>query len=78
MSKFYNTLAAIKKLKNLAPFHVRKRLEESLVLSLIDYKDIVPDTETSTCPTCRGKFVYNHSADMSDALKPGWLPISYR
>ena len=56
ISKCYNTLAAIKKLKNLAPFHVRKRLAKSLVLSLIDYNDIVPDTETSTCPTCRGKF----------------------
>ena len=41
ISKCYNTLAVIKKLKNLTPFHARKRLAESLVLSLIDFNDIV-------------------------------------
>ena len=41
ISKCYNTLAVIKKLKNLTPFHARRRLAESLVLSLIDFNDIV-------------------------------------
>ena len=78
ISKCYKTLAVIKKLKNLAPFHVRKRLAESLVMSLIDYNDIVchPIPKYLTKRLQRVKlaaasFVYNHHADMSDVLKLG-------
>ena len=85
ISKCYNTLAVIKKLKNLAPFHIRKRLAESLVLSLIDYNDIVchpiPKYLTQRLQRVQlaaASFVYNHYADLSDVLKLGWLPITYR
>ena len=85
ISKCYNTLAVIKKLKNLTPFHARKRLAESLVLSLIDFNDIVchpiPRYLTQWLQRAQlatASFVYNHYADMSDVLKLGWLPISYR
>ena len=85
ISKCYNTLAVIKKLKNLTPFHARKRLAESLVLSLIDFNDIVchpiPRYLTQWLQRTQlatASFVYNHYADMSDVLKLGWLPISYR
>ena len=83
--KWYNTLAVIKKLKNLAPLHVRKRLTENLVFSLIDYNDIVchPILKylrqgLQRIQLVAASFVYNHYADMSDVLKLGWLPISYR
>eukprot|EP00794_Sanderia_malayensis_P004173 gene4173-4727_t len=35
----YGTLAILKKLKNMAPFNLRKQLAESLILSKIDYAD---------------------------------------
>lgn len=85
ISKCHNTVALIKKLKNLALFHVRKSLAESLVLSLIDYNDIVchpiPKYLTQRLQRVQlaaASFVYNQYADMSDVLKLGWLPISYR
>ena len=85
ISKCYNTLAVIKKLKNLAPFHVRKRLAGSLVLSLIDYNDIVchpipkyPTQRLQCVQLAAASFVYNHYADMSDVLKLEWFPMSYR
>ena len=41
ISGCYATLALIRKLKHLTPFHVRKHLAECLILSKIDYNDIV-------------------------------------
>ena len=41
ISKCYSTLSVLKKLKNLAPFHDRTNLAESLVLSRIGYNDVV-------------------------------------
>ena len=40
-SSCYATLALIRKLKHLTPFPVRKQLAECLILSKIDYNDIV-------------------------------------
>jgi len=37
LSSSYGTLSVLRRLKNLAPFHVRKHLEESLVLSKVNY-----------------------------------------
>ena len=37
----YEALAVIRKLKHLTPFHVRKKLAEYLILSQIDYTNIV-------------------------------------
>ena len=35
-------------------------------------------SELDKCIIAVASFVYNHYADMSDILKLGWLPISYR
>ena len=40
-SSCYGTLSILKKLKNVAPFRLRKQLAESLVLTKIDYGDQV-------------------------------------
>ena len=37
-------LSVLKKLKYLAPYNARKHLAECLILSKIDYNDIVSDT----------------------------------
>ena len=44
ISSCYGTLSVLKKLKYLAPYNVRKHLAECLILSKIDYNDIVSDT----------------------------------
>ena len=43
ISSCYGTLSVLKKLKYLAPYNVRKHLAECLILSKIDYNDIVSD-----------------------------------
>ena len=59
----YATVAVIKKLKHLTPFHVRKQLAECLILSKIDYNDIVSHPvpgylimAPTTCPVGRYRF----------------------
>ena len=37
----YGAMAVLKTLRNLAPFHVKKQLEESLILSKLDYASTV-------------------------------------
>jgi hypothetical protein len=44
LTSCYGILAVLKKLKNLTPFHVRKTLVESLVLSKIDYMLVLYST----------------------------------
>ena len=44
ISSCYGTLSVLKKLKYLAPYNVRKHLAECLILSKMDYNDIVSDT----------------------------------
>ena len=46
ISSCYGTLSVLKKLKYLAPYNARKHLAECLILSKIDYNDIVSDTIT--------------------------------
>ena len=41
ISSCYATLSVLRKLKSIAPFHVKKQLAESLELSQLDYNDIV-------------------------------------
>ena len=44
ISSCYRTLSVLKKLKYRAPYNARKHLAECLILSKIDYNDIVSDT----------------------------------
>ena len=85
ISSCYNSLSVIKKLKHLAPFHVRKQLAESLVLSKMDYNDVVchplPVYLTKRLQRVQlatAGFVLSRYAEMSDILKLGWLPIKER
>ena len=63
----YGCLSVLRKLKNLAPFKVRKQLAETLILSKIDYNDTVSNpipifdkttaaSPISGCWVCYGTF----------------------
>ena len=65
-------------------FHVpsfdqlRKHLAESLVLSKIDYNDIVLDPLPIYLVKRATSFVTGHYATTADAVKIGWLPVQER
>ena len=82
ISSCYTTLAVIRKLKHLTPVHVRKQLAECLILSKIDYNDIVshPIPEylikrLQRVQLAAAGFVLGRYAHMPDLIQLGWLPI---
>ena len=85
ISSCYATLSVFRKLKNIAPFHVKKQLAESLILSKLDYNDIVryPThdyliTRLQRVQLAAAGFVCKKFADLHDILKLKWLPIAER
>ncbi len=82
LSSCYATLSVLRKLRNFAPFHVRKRLVESLVLSKLDYCNVMfsslPDYQLKRLQrvqnTCAG-YVLTKFAGIEDLQGLGWLPI---
>ena len=81
----YSALSIVKKLRNLAPFHVRKMLMETLILSRLDYSCTV----FYPLPLCQLKrlqrvqnvcagYVYGRYAKEVDCLSLGWLPLKER
>ena len=85
-SSCYGTLSILKKLKNVAPFRLRKQLAESLILSKIDYGDQVYTPLTMMLQKrlqrvqfAAASFVTGHYVKSTrDILKLGWLPIEER
>ena len=84
-SSCYATLALIRKLKHLTPFPVRKQLAECLILSKIDYNDIVshPIPEyllrrLQHVQLAAAGFVLGRYVHMPDLIKLGWMPIKER
>ena len=83
LSSFYGTLSILHRLKNLAPFHVRKHLAEGLVLCKPNYACSV----FHPLPTflmkrlqrlqnaCAG-FVTRRFAGLEDVAKLIWLPVN--
>ena len=76
----YSTISVLKKLNYLAPFQLRKQLAESLILTKIDYNDVVtyPANERllkrlQRMQSAAAGFVLNRFASTKDALKLGWL-----
>ena len=85
ISSCYATLSVLRKLKNIAPFHVKKQLAESLILSKLDYNDIVryPTHDylikrLQRVQLAAAGFVCKKFADLHDILKLKWLPIAER
>ena len=85
ISSCYATLSVLRKLKNLAPFQVRKQLAESLILSKLDYDDTVTFPihdylvkRLQRVQLAAAGFVIGKYANLQDFLKLGWLPIPER
>ena len=85
ISSCYAKLPLIRKLKHLTPFHVRKQLAECLILSKIDYNDIVshPIPEyllkrLQRVQLAAAGFVLGRYVHMPDLIKLGWMPIKER
>ena len=81
----YGALAVLKKLRNLAPFNVKKQLVESLILSKLDYACTV----FYPLPLCQQKrlqrvqnvcagYVLGRYAREADCLQLVWLPLIER
>ena len=85
VSSCYASLAILRKLRNMAPFQLRKQLVESLILSKLDYCDVVyyalpskllkrlQRVQSSALCFITGKF-----SREEDVLKLGWLPMMER
>ena len=81
----YRKLSVLKRLKRFTPFHVRKQLAESLILSVVDYcsalftnaqkQDIkrIQKLQNACC-----SFVLNEYCRTKDVTTIGWLPIDQR
>ena len=85
ISSCYSTLSVLRKLKNLASLRVRKLLAETLVLSKIDFNDVVthpaPDyllARLQRVQLAAAGFVLKRYASLEEAFELGWLPIVER
>ena len=86
VSGCYATLSILRKLKYLAKYELRKQLAETLILSKLDYADLVfyplPQfllRRLQQVQFAAASFVLGHYVkNFRDVLKIGWLPINER
>jgi hypothetical protein len=85
LTSCHGILAVLKQLKNLTPFHVRKTLVESLVLSKIDYASpvfhplpIYQQKRLQRLQNACAGFVLRRFARQEDLATLNWLSISKR
>ena len=86
LSGCYATLSILRKLKYLAKYELRKQLAETLILSKLDYADLVfyplPQfllRRLQRVQFAAASFVLGHYVkNFRDVLKIGWLPINER
>ena len=81
----YGVLSTLRKIRNLAPQNVKKQLAECLVLSKLQFNDIVCyplpmylQKKIQKVQNCAASFVVNRYATEEDVLKLGWLPTKER
>ena len=82
LSSSYGTLSVLHKLNNLAPFHVRKHLAESLVLSHLNYActvfyplPVYQEKRLQRLQNACAGFVTRKFACLEDIIKLNWLPV---
>ena len=85
LSSCYGVLSMLRKLRNLAPFHIRKQLGESLILSKLDYSCVVfhplqlyQQKQLQKVQNVCASFVLGRYAREADSLQLGWLPVAER
>ena len=81
----YATLRLLSRIKKLTPFHIRKQLAESLVLSKIDYGNAVihdaPDyikNQMQKVVNASAGYVRGRYSRTTDSLNLKWLPVPER
>jgi len=81
----FGTLSVLRKLKNLAPFHVRKSLAECMILSRMDYSSSVfrsmPEflqKRLQKLQNSAASFVTGRYNRTKDVLRLKWLPVKER
>lgn len=74
-----------RKIRNMVPTALKKQLVQALVLSKLDYNDIVVypllqhlEAKLQWVQRCTAGFVTNHCAKMADVIGLGWLPVKER
>ena len=79
----YGTISVLHKLKNIAPYSVRKQLVESLMLGKLNYNNAVFTPlpvylikRLQRVQQAAAGFVLGRYANEKDLLKLKWLPIS--
>ena len=81
-SSCYGTLSILRKIKHFVDYKLRKQLVEALVLSKLDYNDVVfdplPQYLIKRVQNAAASFVIGHYATLEDTIKLGWLPIQGR
>ena len=85
ISKCYSCLRILAKIKRFTPYHVRKNLAESLVLSRIDYGNVVfhnapvyLQNRLQRVINASAGYVRRSYSNASDAIQLKWLPIIER
>jgi len=85
VSSCFAALSVIKKIRNMVPKALKKQLVEALVLSKVDYNDIVVyplpqylETKLQRVQKSAASFVNNRYAKMADVIGLGWLPVKER
>ena len=81
-SSCYGTLSILRKIKHFVDYKLRKHLVEALVLSKLDYNDVVYDPipeylikRLQRVQNAAASFVIGQYATLEDTIKLGWLPI---
>ena len=82
LSSCYATQSTLRKIKNVTPYNICKQLVEMLVISKMDYCDIVydpvPDYQLKRLQhvqnTCTS-FINGRLSTIEDVIKLGWLPV---
>ena len=81
----YSTLRTLKLIRRLMPFNIRRQLATTLILSKLDYANVVtydiPQYQINKLQKVQNaaaSFVLNRKADIRDVIKLKWLPIKER
>lgn len=81
----YSTLRTLKLIRRLLPFNVRKQLATSLILSKIDYANVVSNDipqylikKLQKVQNAAAGFVLNRRATIGDVIQLKWLPVKER
>jgi hypothetical protein len=85
LSSCYGSISVLKKIKRFTPYHIRKQLAEALILSKLDYCNVLyhgmPEyliRRLQRVENMAAGFVQGRYANTENALELNWLPVTER